>query len=250
MEMHARSRGVALIALVTLAFVALGCAGKAVAPEDGGPTPADGSATVGIVVEEGVVLNGRLFGAENDVVVILSHMRPNDQRAWFDFAQELADEGYAALTFDFRGYGESDGDKDFAKLDDDLAAAVRYMRDRGRQQIFLVGASMGGTASLVVAAEQDVDGVVSISSPARFEEQDAADAAPKVTAAKLFIASEDDTAAMVSLDELLDAAAPPKESQIYPGNAHGTNLFEADLSENAAAIRQRILGFLAEEEGS
>src|SRR3989304_4897377 len=127
-----RRRPLALSGLV-LAAVAVACAQKAVAPEDS-LTPMAGTENVGIVSADDVILNGRLFGAENDTVVILSHMRRNDQTAWFDFAEELAREGYAALTFNFRGYGDSQGDQDFDKLDDDLAAAIRYMRDRGKRE--------------------------------------------------------------------------------------------------------------------
>ena len=237
-----RPRSLALCAAL-LAPLAIACAQKAVAPEHT-ITPISGTENIGIVSTDEVVLRGRLFGAQNDVVVILSHMRPNDQTAWFDFAGELADAGYAALTFDFRGYGESVGNQDFAMLDDDLAAAVRYMRDRGKQQIFLVGASMGGTTSLVVASQADVDGVVSISAPAEFEGQNALEAVPNITVPKLFIASEGDEAAVLSLGELLEATGAPKDSEVYPGNAHGTNLFLPDESESSAAVRQRILAFL------
>ncbi len=236
------------VPVLLLAFLAIGCAEKAVAPEGAEETiPLGETENVYIVSVDNVILNGRLFGAQNDVAVILSHMRPNDQTAWFDFAEELADAGYAALTFNFRGYGTSDGDQDFAKLDDDLAAAVRYMRDRGKETIFLVGASMGGTTSLVVAAGETVAGVVSISSPAQFEGQDALKAVPDVTVPKLFIASEADEQARLSLEQLVEATGQPKEQELYPGNAHGTNLLEPDQSEYAAAARERILRFLREQ---
>jgi alpha-beta hydrolase superfamily lysophospholipase len=237
-----RSRPLALSGLV-LAAVAVACAQKAVAPEDS-QTPLAGVNEY-IVSADNVILNGRLFGAENDTVVILSHMRPNDQTAWFDFAEELAREGYAALTFNFRGYGDSQGDQDFDKLDDDLAAVIGYMRDRGKERIFLIGASMGGATSLVVAAQEEVDGVVAISAPARFEEQDALAAVPNVTEPKLFIASVDDEAAL-QFDDLVAAAAEPKESESYPGKDHGTDLFQG---ERAAAVRERILRFLDEHGG-
>ncbi len=229
------------------AVVSVACAGTAVAPEQTDVAPPGGTENVYIVSEGEIILNGRLFGAQHEVVVILSHMQPSDQTAWFPFAEELADNGYAALTLNFRGYGDSEGDQDFDKLDDDLSAAVRYMRDRGKRDIFLVGASMGGTTSLVVAEEQrDIRGVISLSAPAKFEEQDAVSAVPNVTVPKLFIASEEDTQALVSLEELLEATGEPKESRVYAGNAHGTNLFQ---SEHAAAVRERILRFLQEHGG-
>lgn len=223
-----------------LAVLTAGCGESGVVSRPTPPTPSGDTENVGIPLEEGVTLRGRLFGPQHEIGVILSHMRPNDQSAWFEFAEELADEGYAALTFDFRGYGETGGDKDFGKLDEDLAAALRFMRDRGKERVFLIGASMGGTASLVVAAQEDVAGVVAVSAPSRFEDQDGLSAVPDVTEPKLFIASEDDTAAL-GFEELLEAAGEPKEQEVYSGNAHGTNLLQ---SEHAAAFRQRILQFL------
>jgi len=237
-----------LAAALIVALLAIACANKAVAPEHTQTTPTTptGALTVGIVVvEDGITLTGRLFGSQYEDVVILSHMRPNDQTAWFAFAQELERNGYAALTFNFRGYGDSQGEEDFAKLDEDLAAAIRYMRDVGKRRIFLVGASMGATTSLVVAAQQDVDGVVAISPPATFEDQDALVAVASESTPKLFIASAEDAPAL-SFDELVSAAAEPKEEVLYAGNAHGTALFE---TAHAAALRDRILGFLREHGG-
>ena len=62
--------------------------------------------------------------------VILAHMRPADQTAWYPFALKLAATGkFTVLTFDFRGFGDSGGEKDFDLLDADLAAAYAYMTD-------------------------------------------------------------------------------------------------------------------------
>ena len=242
-------QGLPSAAALLLALLAVACADTAVAPEDEEPqaTPDPQTENVGIVIaEDAIILRGHLFGAQNEVGVVLSHMRPNDQRAWFSFAQELADEGYAALTFDFRGYGETGGDQDFAKLDEDLAAAVRFMRDRGKSPVFLIGASMGGTTSLVVAAEQELAGVVVISAPSTFEDQDGLAAVGAVSAPKLFLASEEDQAAVLSLEELWEAAPDPKERETYSGKAHGTDLL---LGEHAEALRERIFRFLREHGG-
>jgi pimeloyl-ACP methyl ester carboxylesterase len=244
------SRLLPLAGVLLLTVLAVACANKAVAPADF--TPQAGTENAYIVTEDGVVLNGRLFGAANDSVVILTHMRANDQTAWCEFAQVLEHEGYAALTFNFRGYGDSQGSKDASKLDEDLAGAIRYMHDRGKKHVYLVGASMGATTSLVVAArddvqteQDDVQAVVAISPPARFEDQDALAAAPNVRQPKLLIASEGDKAAL-AFDDLVAATAAPKEVESYTGNAHGTDLFK---SEHAAALQNRILSFLREQGG-
>ena len=66
---------------------------------------------VTFLTEDGIELNGNVFG-QGKKWVILSHMYPTDQTSWFDFAQDLAQDGYIELTIDFRVYGKSKGDKE------------------------------------------------------------------------------------------------------------------------------------------
>jgi alpha/beta hydrolase fold len=190
-----------------------------------------------------VSLDAHVFGS-GPTGVILAHMRPADQTSWFPFASRLARSGdFTVLTFDFRGFGASGGDKAFDRMDTDLASAYAYMRDTLRiRKVFLVGASIGGTASLVVAARVPVAGVVSISSPAEFENMDALDATRRIAAPMLFIASKDDVSALRSLDELVGAALGPKDQQVYDGNAYGTDLLEGP---HASELAQRLIDFLS-----
>lgn len=240
-----------LTVVAGLGLVAAACAETAVAPEDPPEiTPSEETENVYVIApgdseEEAVILNGRLFGGEHDFAVILAHARPSDQTAWFDFAERLAGLGFAALTFNFRGFGESEGEQDFDVLDQDLTAMLQYLRDRGKTSIFLVGASMGGTASLVVAGREDVAGVVAVSAPAEFEEQNALEAAPNVNAPKLLIAAEGDVQAMISLERIAELTPQPLETETYPGNLHGTALLGPD-SDFAQEVAERILRFLEE----
>jgi pimeloyl-ACP methyl ester carboxylesterase len=189
-----------------------------------------------------IALSGRVFG-HGATGVILAHMRPADQTAWFPFATKLAaTNAYTVLTFDFRGFGESEGDKDFDHVDTDLIAAYDYMRHQlGISRIYLVGASMGGTASIVVGARLPVAGVVSISSPAQFQSMDALAAVPDLRAPKLFVSSADDVPAARSQEELWAASSDPKEMHTYAGDAHGTNILQ---SEAGPDLEQRIIAFL------
>ena len=238
------------IGALLLAVLASGCAGSEAPPGE-----SDGDATIVHSGEDEafyipfeddgteITLLGHFYGPLNEVGVILSHMLPSDQSAWAEFAKELAEEDYAVVTFDFRGFGETGGERDLSKLDEDLSRVVSALRDRGKQQIFLIGASMGGTTSLVLAAREDLAGVVAISAPAQFEDQDALAAVASITEPKLFIASEDDTAAATSLAALIGASGDPKDEQVYTGSAHGTDLLQG---EHAAAILELILAFLRE----
>lgn len=238
-----RRRLLGLLCLSLLLPMALACADTAVAPGRVGRTalPTD-TETVGIVVGD-IVLTGRLFGGAHRTVVILSHQRQNDQTAWFPFAQELATKGYAALTFNFRGYNGSGGNQDYDKLNEDLGAVIKYARDRGEQRIFLVGASMGATTSLIMGENNDVTAIVAVSPPAKFASQDALLAVPNVRAPKLFIASEEDAPAL-DFDNLYTAAAGPKEEKIYPGNAHGIDLLDPSKNPQATSVEDEVLSFL------
>lgn len=222
------------------------CAGNAVAPNHNGATPPANTENVSVVISGDVILNGRLFGGDNEPVVILTHMRQNEQTAWFDYAAELVSHGYAALTFDFRGYGLSTGERDEDMLDEDLMAVIQYMHDRGRDEVYLVGASMGATTALVVAGANSVEAVVALSPPAKFESQDALAAVPGLSVPKLFIASELD-APTLQFDELYAAAGDPKEQEVFPGKLHGTDLLDPLKNDQAAATGDRIIEFLNEQ---
>ena len=69
---------------------------------------------------------------------MLAHEFPKDQKAWTPFARELAARGVDALTFDFRGYGETGGTKDVAKIDRDMESAVRFIRSRDYAQVYVI----------------------------------------------------------------------------------------------------------------
>ncbi len=192
-----------------------------------------------------IVLRGRVFGA-GTTAVILAPMRFDDETAWFPFATKLAATAqFTVVTFDFRGVSDSTGDKESDRADTDLAAVYAYARDTlGLSRIFLVGASTGGTASLVVGARMPVAGVVSISSPGQFLVLDALDAVPAISAPKLFITSKDDVPAQRSEQQFWAAANEPKFEEIYEGKAVGTDLVQGPHGD---AVQQRILTFLTSQ---
>lgn len=189
-----------------------------------------------------VRLVGHVFGS-GATGVVLAHMRPADQTAWYAFAQSAAATGrFTVLTFDFRGYGASGGAKQFEHLDTDLSAALAYMKATlNVDRVFLVGASMGGTASMVVGAREAVAGIVSISSPAQFEALDALSAEAEIGVPQLFITSDGDVPAHNSLEQLVKAAKQSADQEIYEGAAHGTDLF---AGPHAADLTQRLIAFL------
>ncbi len=173
---------------------------------------------------DGRTLTGRLFGSGR-VGVALSHMFPADATSWYPYARRIANAGYATLAFNFRGYADSGGSKQTVNAPADVAAAQRYLERRGVRDIALVGASMGGTASLIAAESNDALAVVAISAPSRFMGLDAIGVATRVQRPVLLIVARNDDQAFRSVEEL-ERALPNPDTKIYDGDAHGTNLLD------------------------
>jgi len=229
-EKAADRRILALALITTFLF----CVGELTLCEAKEPQPVDFKAT------DGVPLRGYLFG-EGSTGVILAHMYPADQKSWFPLARKLAEKGYLAMTFDCRGYGESGGSKVIAEIDRDLDGAYLFVQPKV-QKIFLMGASMGGTAAIRVAARNPTAGVVSLSAPMAFRGLDAREAIGKIEVPCLFISAEGDSYAYTAAHELHKAAKSPKRSLlIVPGAEHGTRLFG---SPNGDKVEKAIFQFL------
>jgi pimeloyl-ACP methyl ester carboxylesterase len=222
-----------------------GAASTSVPAPAGSPTTtptADAGAgeAVTFATSDGLTLHGRLFGSGEDGVV-LAHMRPASMESWFPFAAELASAGYAALAFDFRGYGASEG-SGFA-VDVDVRAAIDALVERGALRVFVIGASMGGTGAIAASVgEEQVAGIVTLSAPARFEGTDAAAAIVQLDRPVLLIAAEDDEPYHGDARALQEAADSEADLVVLAGNRHGTDLFV----DHGEALRDTILGFLAD----
>lgn len=240
-----RSSRFTLVVLLALSAVACGGDGEPIAP------PA-GSSAVSFRSTDGVELEGRLVG-HGDRGVVLSHMLPSDQTSWWELAGTLADEGYLVLTYDFRGYcpggraGCSQGEKDVSAIWQDTLGAIDFLRSKGARSVALIGASMGGTSSLLAAAKGLREGVpiplvITLSAPVSIEGLTIDPATmSEVTSAKLFIAGSGDASAADSAQLLYDMTGPPKRVEILPSDDHGTDLLTGN---RGAQVQQMILRYL------
>ena len=189
---------------------------------------------------DGIPLCGRHYG-DGDLTVVLAHMRPADQESWKPFAESLAAQGYSAFTFNFRGYSPSGGDKDIGLIDLDLGGALDYLATQGVQQPVLVGASMGGTAAVKVAANRDVAGIFVLSAPAAIDGLSAADYVANVEEPKFFMVAEDDLSARTDGAALYDASNGERFYEVFTGGEHGSDLVYGRHSE---LVQGRIVEFL------
>jgi pimeloyl-ACP methyl ester carboxylesterase len=196
---------------------------------------------------DGTKLVGHRFG-KGTTAVILTHQSEGDLCDWLPYAKRLASKGYFAFPIDFRGYGFSDTPPAGPyRYTQDIAAATKALRKLGKRKVFLVGASMGGIASLVAAVNVSppIDGVVSISSPSQFRGMDALKSAPRLRVPVLYLAAADDDNAGYDFSRDAEAmhaasAAVDKRLEVLPGSLHGIALV-ADSPQARTLIRAFLI---------
>jgi len=249
-------RGEVLRAMALALAVATAAVGCAPSLQEEQNADIAASMAVSFRSPDGVKLAGRVFG-DGQVGVILAHMFPADQTSWWAFARLLAPKGFTVLTFDFRGYcpggvsGCSEGQRDVAAMWQDVLGAVDFMMARGLVRVMLVGASMGGTASLIAAAQTDVPvvAIVALSAPQSFEGLTADRIVlGNVTAAKLFVAGNSDpTGAATAAQAMYEESPSPKQVEIVTSSDHGTDLLTGNQS---GRVQTLITGYLERYSGA
>jgi dienelactone hydrolase len=167
-----------------------------------------------------------------------------DRHAWDGLAKDLADSGFHVLAIDYRGYGESGGEK-YTDADQrraamqqkwpgDVDAAYAYLTNQkgvDQSRIAIGGASCGVTQSSDLATRHhEIKALMLLSGTA----SDAARAyiTDNATLPVFGAASEGDTGAAKGIKEAVEASKNPKSTiRIYPGTKHGVPMFgkNADL---------------------
>ena len=101
-------------------------------------------------------------GATAGLVVL--HGAGSCKESHYDFARAAIARGLAALTFDQRGHGESDGPMDGRAIDDVVSMASLLRRELGDPDaaVALRGSSMGGYLAIRAAADVRAAAVVAI----------------------------------------------------------------------------------------
>lgn len=83
--------------------------------------------------------------------VLLLHGNGASRASVSSNAAWLAEQGYAAMTVDLRGHGQSDpAPKTFGfRESHDAATALSWLRSRGHRKVAVIGISLGGAAALI-----------------------------------------------------------------------------------------------------
>ena len=193
---------------------------------------------VDIKAPDGIVLKASYFSpGRPGPAMILLHQCNMDRHAWDGLAKDLADAGFHVLTVDYRGYGDSGGERStdaaarrtaMQKWPADVDAAYKYLLDqRGvdKSRIAAGGASCGVTQSSDLATRHhEIKALMLLSGSA----SDGAKAYIAATPALpvFAAASEGDTNAAKGIRDAVSASKNERSTvKIYDGTEHGVPMF-------------------------
>ena len=246
-----RSPGRHVVALVLGCALLIGCSDEESKPDgaaegsgqvttfaDHCPTwvPDTADATVIELGGGDLTLVGAEFSSESSdgtVMVLLHQTNMAGLCGWGQFAEQAAAAGLPSLAIDMCGYGGSEcaaGGATPARDQVDLATA--YAREEmGAERVVLVGASMGGSQTVIAVADgAEVDGWADVSGPEDWEGTTLVDRAADVRARRLpgLVAhAADDTSYAEAR-----ALAPAAGAKFLDGDSgHGYTLLTTNLGD-------------------
>jgi len=201
--------------------------------------------SISFPTEDGGRICADLYG-QGTRAVVLAHGGRFNKESWRDQARALVSEGFRVLAIDFRGFGCStgpgDSDFDHAPFDNDVLAAVRYLKAHGVKRVSVVGGSFGGGAAgdaSIKSAPGEIDRIVFLGAAPNLP-------ADKLKSRALFIVARDDASGdgprLPGIRAQYEKAPPPKQLIIVEGSAHAQFLFQTDQS---ARVMHEIVKFLS-----
>jgi pimeloyl-ACP methyl ester carboxylesterase len=88
--------------------------------------------------------------------IVLCHDRDSSKRSMINLAIALREEGFAVLMFDFRGHGQSAGDRSSLGVLEkrDVTGALDWIAEMNPRRVGVFGAGMGAHAAVLAAVER------------------------------------------------------------------------------------------------
>lgn len=227
--------------LFVFVLLATGCAtpGSMMTPGPVTPTPGMTWNTSPAAPEDvllpgagGLMLHGtwRTAGGPADPAVLLLPMYGGRRQDWDSLAESLRQAGIASLALDLRGQGETGGTEDWALAVDDVAAAQAWLAARPEvdpQRRGAVGASIGANLALAHAASDPDVRAIALLSPGLDYFRVTIEGLMGLYGDRpiMLVASEKDGYSAETVLTLAQEAEGPAKLVVYPGGAHGTQMF-------------------------
>jgi len=171
--------------------------------------------TVKISATEGLQLTADEWGDPSGAPVVMCHGAGQNRHAWKNTANALAGSGWFVTTVDARGHGDSDWSTEARYDSEDIGRDIVALLQRFDQPPAIVGASMGGMASLAAqrtAASQLYSAVILVDITPHFD----LEGARRIIS---FMSGNPD--GFTDLDEAADAIAAYNPHRPRPADSSG-----------------------------
>jgi len=186
-----------------------------------------------------------------EYTILFSHGNAEDIGDIESLIWYIRDAGFNVLTYDYRGYGTSEGSPSEKNSYEDINTAYRYLTDLGIEpdKIILQGRSLGGGPSVDLAAREPVGGLImesTFTSAFRvvtrikllpFDKFDNINKIDRVTCPVLVIHGKEDRTIDFHHGEALFAAAPRGKFSLWVDNAGHNDLLDKAAESYLTAIR-------------
>jgi alpha-beta hydrolase superfamily lysophospholipase len=253
-----------LVAATLLALALAGCGNSShklasndapsLASTCGSPPAGLTTSTYYLRTTDGVRIYAAAAGDSRAAVVLVHESGGAGLCGWLPTMRWLSENGIRAVAINLRGYPPSSTPSlaiyhHYAR---DLQAAVDAAHTLGAKDVFVMGASLGGAATVAEAPKlEHVAGVISLSGELELptSELDAIGAAPRITVPFLFVGSEADGYVLGSAGRRLTRAVASKDKQalIFPSSYHGWDLLDA--APYRARVKSLLLAWLEQHSG-
>lgn len=204
---------------------------------------------------------GTLYESQSktpDKTIILVHAKDKDRNNWpISLIERLHEEFPDALVLaiDLRGHGKSTNlgtwqgfnMAAFKDMKTDVIEAQKYIEDNypNADEYYVVGASIGSSAAILAAAQETgITKVVMISPGMSYDGVDISRAVEDYPHDVLAVAANGDAYSANAVSEISELRiAAHTDTVIYPGTAHGTDLFAASEG-GLQPLDDKIIDFL------
>ena len=209
------------------------------------PPPTQPTLPMLFSVTDGLVLRGTLYSAPQRPApaVLLLHMEGRDRNAWGELPQVLQTAGYAVLSVDLRGHGETGGAVDWARAQKDVAEVLAQVATLpgvdGR--VAVLGAGIGANLGLNACAQSAACAAAVLLSPGLdYAGITAAEGVALMGARPLLTVAADNDANNPADSVTLDGIAAGEHRLILvPIPSHGSDMLSA-----YPPLSEEIVGWL------
>lgn len=199
--------------------------------------------------DDGMIIKGNLYipkSKEKLPVVILLHSLGGTQKNWGKFSYNLASKGYAVLTIDLRGHGQSIYNRKmqkrywqnfnadiFRKYPKDVVLGIDNLRNYKQldlSRIAIIGSGLGANTAAMSAAmrKYQIKTIVMISPTEKFYGESILLKLVDYGDRPVFaIAGENDRLSVAAVDKISKIAQGEYREVVYPSSGSGILLYKS-----------------------